>query len=63
MANTQQEFDSKYDAINAAHVLAHQLGLPAYAFDTIHGWHVSDRKPMLRYGKVIECHNGKEYMA
>lgn len=57
------EYDNKHDAINAAHVLAHQVGMPCYAFECRHGWQVAERKPGLRYGKVIECHNGKEYLA
>jgi hypothetical protein len=63
MNDSATEYDSKLDAINAAQVLAHTCGLPAYAFETRHGWQIAKRKPTLRYGKVIECYEGKEYFA
>ncbi len=58
-----KEYNDKLDAIGAAHVLSHQIGMPAYAFDCRHGWQVDERKPTLRYGKVFECYQGKVYAA
>lgn len=53
----------KNDAIIEAHKMAYKSGFPAYAVETRYGWTCATRKPSLRYGKVIECHNGKEYYA
>lgn len=53
----------KTDAIILAHNMAHKNQEPAYAVETLYGWTCATRKPSLRYSKVIECHNGKEYLA
>ena len=53
----------KTDAIILAHNMAHKNQEPAYAVETRYGWTCATRKPSLRYGKVIECYNGKEYLA
>ena len=53
----------KSDAIDLAHNMAHRNGCPAYAVETYYGWTCATHKPSLRFGKVIECHNGKEYLA
>jgi len=50
----------KADAVILAHNMAHKNQEPAYAIETKWGWTCATRKPSLRYGKVIECHNGKE---
>lgn len=50
------------EAIAAAFRRAHEIGLPAYAIETVHGWVVWDRKPLLRAGKVWECYaNGEKH--
>ena len=53
----------KIDAIILAHNMAHKSGSPAYAVETKYGWTCANRKPSLRFGKVIECRDGKEFLA
>ena len=53
----------KIDAIILAHKMAHATDEPAYAVETKWGWTCASRKPSLRFGKVIECHDGKEFLA
>ena len=48
--------DAMMDAVNKAHKIAHQTGIAGYAIETFDGWTVSDRKPSLRFGRVLECH-------
>lgn len=58
MHTTQKHADlfaDKNDAVNAAHRLAHEIELPAYAIEGKYGWSVSERKPSIRFGKVYEC--------
>jgi len=47
--------DLKLDAINAAFKLAHANGIAGYAIETFDGWIAAERKPSMRFGKVIEC--------
>ncbi len=65
MRKVRTERDNeRHDAINEAFRLAHANGIAGYAIETIHGWISSERKPSLRYGKVIECRvDGREYAA
>ena len=53
----------KIDAIILAHNMAHENGSPAYAVETKFGWTCATNKPSLRFGKVIECRDGMEYLA
>lgn len=53
----------KSDAVIMAHNFAHQIGDPVYAVETKWGWTCSKNKPSLRFGKVIECYEGKESIA
>lgn len=53
----------KVDAITEAHNMAHKSGSPAYAVETYYGWTCASNKPSLRFGKVIECRDGKEFVA
>lgn len=53
----------KVDAIIEAHNMAHKSGSPAYAVETRYGWTCATNKPSLRFGKVIECRDGKEFLA
>lgn len=54
--NQATKDDAKMNAINAAHKIAHETGIAGYAVETIDGWIASERKPSLRFGKVLECH-------
>lgn len=63
MATQYELYETKLDAIADAHTLSHAIGMPAYAFDTVIGWQIGERKPTLRYGAVIECYQGREYKA
>jgi hypothetical protein len=53
----------KTDAIILAHNMSHKSGSPVYAVETRYGWTCASRKPSLRFGKVIECYEGKEFYA
>lgn len=56
-------YQTKVEAIIAAHKVAKTNGY-CYAFAIPSGWLVSDRKPLLGSGKIIECRDdGKEYLA
>ena len=54
--NQATKDDAKMDAINAAQKIAHETGIAGYAVETIDGWIAAERKPSLRFGKVLECH-------
>jgi hypothetical protein len=54
---------TKIDAISIAHKMSAFVGAPCYAIETKFGWTCADRKPSLRYGKVIECYQGKDLHA
>ena len=55
---------TKAEAIILAFRIAHENGIAGYAVEYKNGWMAFDRKPLLRYGKVIECQaNGREYLA
>lgn len=48
--------DAMMDAINAAQRICRETGIAGYAIETLHGWMASERKPSLRFGRVLECH-------
>lgn len=48
--------NERNDAINQAFKIARENGIVGYAIETRAGWISGDRKPLLRAGKVIECH-------
>lgn len=55
-------WDDKNGAIIFAHYVAAKAGY-CFAIEGRFGWHVSLQKPSLRYGKVIECREGREFIA
>jgi len=59
---TSDVYDDKNDAIILAHAVAAENGF-CFAVEGRYGWHASVRKPSLRFGKVIECHDGREFHA
>lgn len=59
---TSDVYDDKNEAIILAHAVAQEAGY-CFAIEGRFGWHCSTRKPSLRAGKVIECRDGKEFLA
>lgn len=59
---TSDVYDNKHDAIAIAHAVSKDAGY-CFAVEGRFGWHASMRKPSLRAGKVIECRDGKEFVA
>lgn len=48
--------DAMMNAVNEAFKVARHTGIAGYAVETFDGWVVSERKPSLRFGRVLECH-------
>lgn len=57
--------NAEFDALLTASRHLRETGEDhCYAFETVHGWIVSDRKPSIRFGAVIEVrHDGGQYAA
>lgn len=51
-----QEYGSELNAVVIARRKARETGAPWYAVECRYGWIETDRKPSLRYGRVIELH-------
>ena len=53
------------EAIIQAHKKSRETNTPFYAIERplFNDWIVSERKPSMRMGKVIECYDGKENLA
>lgn len=61
---TSQEYGSKQNAVAIARRKARETGAPWYAVECRYGWIEAERKPGLRYGRVIELHpDGTEHHA
>jgi hypothetical protein len=56
---------TKIDAILEAHAQSKKNDCPYYAIErkALNDWYVSDRKPSLRSGNVIECYDGRENLS
>ena len=56
---------TKIDAIIEAHKKSKENDCPYYAIErkALKDWYVSDRKPSLRSGNVIECYDGIENLS
>jgi len=53
----------KADALILGHNISHKIDSPVYVVETKWGWTCAKNKPSLRFGKVIECYEGKECIA
>lgn len=59
-----QEFTSELDALMAALRQAKEGDGYCFVIQNKHNWTISNRKPSLRYGRVIECRaDGGQYVA
>ncbi len=53
----------KTDALIMGHNISHKIDSAVYVVETKWGWTCAKNKPSLRFGKVIECYQGKECIA